>query len=113
MGISRPGHGDGTGSVFKTIVRFIFNRGKSGFAFHVFAQTAPLDHESANNSMKDGVVIKTAFDVGQEIVHSFGRLITIQFQHDVTLACLELNAWILRLCPGYCERKSDKNENGN
>jgi hypothetical protein len=111
VGIPGPGHGDSTGLIFKTVVRFIFNGGKWGFGFHVFGQAAPLDHEAANDAMKDGAVIKSAFNIGQEIVYGFGCFVAIQFQYDLAVAGLKQNAWILRISPSYSEGKSDKRQN--
>ena len=70
-------------------------------------ETATLDHEIADDSMKNGAVVMTAMDVLKKIVHGFGCGNRIEFNGEIAQVGVELH-----LRPGGCGFVIGRGNNG-
>ena len=56
-------HGNGAFFICYAVVRFIFDSVFSVFLIHIYSETTALNHETLNNTVENGVVVKTVFYV--------------------------------------------------
>lgn len=73
-------HCDAADGVFQAIIGFVLNRFGGLFFIHAWSETATLDHETVDDTVKKGVVVVTLFHIRQKIFDSSGRLIGTEFQ---------------------------------
>src|SRR5690625_1680937 len=91
VSIVGPGHGYAAYCIGQAVVRFVFNRFAGFFGFHVGREPAALNHEVADDPMKDGAVVKAFLRVLFEIRSGFWGFFEIQFQGDVPQGGMQSN----------------------
>ncbi len=87
MRVPRAGHGDRVHRVFETVIGFILNGRIGGLLGHAGFHAAALDHESRNDTVKDGVVVMAFADIGQKIGDGRGCFVLVKFNRDDTVVC--------------------------
>ena len=98
-------HGQGVLVVFQAVVSFVLNGRVTLLLFHVGVKAATLHHEARNDSVEDGVVVVTFFDVMQKVFSAQGRFFGIQFNKDDAFAGdMEFD---LRIAHAYCTKVID------
>ena len=75
-------HGDGAAVVAQAVHGLVFDRGAGGFLLHARTETAALDHETGDNTMKNRAVVEPFLGIGKEIGDGLGRLLRVEFEHD-------------------------------
>ncbi len=60
-------HGQRTGVIGQAVVSFVLNRFAIVFLLHAGAETAALDHEVVDHTVKDGAVVEAAAGISQKI----------------------------------------------
>src|SRR5687768_15790357 len=68
MDIRRPRHGDRIDIVLESIGRFILNRSASLLLVHSWLKPAALNHEAIDHTMKQSVIVVSAFYVVDEVL---------------------------------------------
>jgi len=101
-------HGNSAFQVFQPVVGFIFDGRTSGFFLEILSEAATLHHETIDDTMKNGAVIKTFPYIIEKVFHALGRFFTIQFQHDVTKGGGDAHTRVLVVGTGLGEGKTNK-----
>src|SRR5690606_39309484 len=68
-------HCDGVAVVLQAVVGFVGDGLARGFLIEVLVETAALDHEARNDTMKNGAVVKPVVNVGNKVFNRFGGLL--------------------------------------
>ncbi|ABI99980.1 conserved hypothetical protein [Escherichia coli APEC O1] len=85
------GHCQRTTGIFQTVVRFVFDRVFGGFLFHARFKTAALNHKAVDNTVENGVVVKTFAAVVQEVFNCFRCFIVKSFDDNIAVIGVESN----------------------
>lgn len=91
MRVGRARHGNAVCNVLQTVLRFVLDGRTCRFLVHVSREAAALDHESVDDTMKDGAVVVTVFDILQKIGNGFRRGFGVKFQRDGTEVGLQFD----------------------
>src|SRR5699024_301582 len=76
-------HGQRVAVVFQTVVGLVGDGLARGLLFKILVEAAALDHEVADDAMKQGAVVKAVLDVADKIFNRFGCFFGVQFDNNV------------------------------
>ena len=89
------GHGQGAIAVGEAVVRFVLNGIAGRLLGHAGLKAAALNHKAVDNTVEDGVVVKTFFDVLLKVGSGFRRFLKIQFNFDIAVVGLKYDHGVL------------------
>src|SRR5690554_1009398 len=90
--VGRTGHGDGVALVLEAVVGFVFDGVAGALLLHAGFEPAALNHEVVDHAVEHRAVVKAVAHVVQEVFGGLGCFRGVQFDDDVALAGLKLDA---------------------
>ena len=91
MRIARAGHGNRIAFVFHAAAGFERNGIMGGLLTKLLGKAAPLNHESRNHSMKDGVFVKAFAHISEEVLHRNGGAVGREADNDIAQSGVDFN----------------------
>src|SRR5690606_27696906 len=90
--VGRARHGNGVTIVLEAVVSFIFHGLTRLLLLHASFETPALDHEGVDHAVKDRAGVEAFAYILQVVGCLLGRLLGVQFDDDVAMVGLELDA---------------------
>ena len=116
MRVGGSGHGNRPAVVPAAPVRLVAD-GRAGLQLLEFlGEASALNHEAGNHPVKDGAVVETVTDVGEEVLDRLGSGAPIEFQNERAVAGLEghlLALGVVRLSGGGRGGDASQGESGD
>lgn len=97
MNVGSTRHRNSIFVILEAVGRLVLYRGARLLLDHAWFESASLDHEAVNNTMKYCIVIVSASHVVLEILNRQGSLFTIEFERDIAKIRMQFN----HVCPYF------------